>query len=237
MAEAVGVRLEGVCLDHGDWAVRYDLTVEPGQFVALLGPSGAGKSTLLNLIAGFDTPASGAIWVGGVNITHLPPAARPVTSLFQEHNLFAHLTVEQNVGLGIHPGLKLTESDRDRVAHALEAVDLGGFELRRPASLSGGQRQRVALARCLVRDRPVLLLDEPFSALDPALRLFMLDQVDALRRQRQMSVLMVSHEPRDALRVADRAAFLSGGQILAVERPEDLFDRRDLTTLMEYLGR
>lgn len=237
MTRQADLILDAVTLDHGDWAVRYDLAVPAGQFLALLGPSGAGKSTLLNLVAGFDVPASGDIRVGGQSVVGLAPAHRPVTTLFQDHNLFAHLTVEQNVGLGLNPGLRLTAADQDRVAQALETVGLTGFETRRPNSLSGGQRQRVALARCLVRDRPILLLDEPFSALDPALRLAMLDEVDTLRRSRHLTVLMVSHDPRDALRVADRVAFLSDGRIQAVDEPARLLDRTDLPALDAYLGR
>jgi thiamine transport system ATP-binding protein len=236
MNKAADLSLDGVTLDHGDWQVRYDLRVATGQFVALLGPSGAGKSTLLNLVAGFDRPSGGDIRVGGQSILGLSPAQRPVTSLFQEHNLFAHLTVAQNVGLGLHPGLRLTAADDARVAQALETVGLAEYAARRPASLSGGQRQRVALARCLVRDRPILLLDEPFSALDPALRITMLDEVNLLCRQRGMTILMVSHDPRDALRVADRIAFLSDGAIQAVGTPAELLDRTDIPALTAYLG-
>src|SRR5690606_10892987 len=137
--------------------------------------SGAGKSTLLSLIAGFDRPLSGSIHIGGEEVTRRKPADRPVTSLFQEHNLFAHLTAAENVGLGLDPGLRLSAGQQRAVAEALARVGLEGLDKRLPSQLSGGQRQRVTLARSLVRERPLLLLDEPFSALHPGLRLEVLD--------------------------------------------------------------
>src|SRR5690606_25612104 len=128
------------------------------SIVAVMGPSGSGKSTLLNLVAGFETPASGAVLIGGDDVSRRPPPARPVSMVFQENNLFAHLDVAQNVGLGRSPSLRLSAEDRTDVAAALARTGLAGKEARLPAELSGGERQRVALSRALVRDRPVLLL-------------------------------------------------------------------------------
>src|SRR5262245_4510060 len=180
------IDLAGVTFRYEDMQMRFDLHVASGECLAIIGPSGAGKSTLLALIAGFERAEAGSIRIDGQDVTGLPPAARPVTMLFQEHNLFAHLTVAANVGLGIHPGLRLTAADRDKVEWALAEVGLAGFAGRRPAQLSGGERQRVALARALVRKRSVLLLDEPFAALGPALRREMLDLVARLQEAQQL---------------------------------------------------
>ncbi|WP_318389243.1 thiamine ABC transporter ATP-binding protein ThiQ, partial [Enterobacter sp.] len=154
--------------------MRFSLSIQQGEQVAVLGPSGAGKSTLLNLIAGFLRPASGTLIIESHEHTYTPPSRRPVSMLFQENNLFTHLTVRQNIGLGMDPGLKLNAAQRDKLATIAAQMGLESLLDRRPDQLSGGQRQRVALARCLVREQPVLLLDEPFSALDPALRQEML---------------------------------------------------------------
>ena len=159
------------------WRSRHAVRrqVDASSITAMIGPSGSGKSTLLNLVAGFETPRSGRVLIGGRDVTALPPSARPVSMVFQENNLFAHLDVEKNVGLGRSPALRLTAEDRRAVAEALSRTGLAGKEKRLPRELSGGERQRVALARVLVRDRPVLLLDEPFASLGPALRDDMLE--------------------------------------------------------------
>ncbi|NIA67160.1 thiamine ABC transporter ATP-binding protein ThiQ [Pelagibius litoralis] len=221
---------------YEDLTMVFDLSVVRGECLALLGPSGGGKSTLLNLIAGFEKPLSGRIMIDGRDVTALSPAERPVTSLFQEHNLFAHLSVAQNVGLGLDPGLRLGPAERETVRQALVRVELTDLEHRLPAQLSGGQRQRVALARSLVRRRPLLLLDEPFSALDPGLRLGMLDLVDRLRREQGLTVVLVSHNPQDALRIAARTAFLSEGRILAQGPTENLLSGTEPAALRMFLG-
>ncbi|RPH26109.1 thiamine ABC transporter ATP-binding protein ThiQ [Buttiauxella warmboldiae] len=193
--------------------MRFSLTLNAGERVAVLGPSGAGKSTLLSLIAGFLTPASGQIGLSGDDHTRTPPAQRPVSMLFQENNLFTHLTVRQNIGLGLNPGLKLTATQQDRLATIASQMAIGDLLERLPSQLSGGQRQRVALARCLVREQPILLLDEPFSALDPALRQEMLTLLDNLCRQQQLTLLMVSHSIEDAARIAERSLVVVDGRI------------------------
>ena len=155
--------------------MRFTLSVRQGELIAVLGPSGAGKSTLLNLVAGFLQPANGRITIEGQDHTHTPPAARPVSMLFQENNLFTHLSVRQNIGLGMH--------------------------------------QRVALARCLVREQPILLLDEPFSALDPALRQEMLLLVKEVCERQNLTMLMVSHSVEDAVKIAPRSVVIADGRI------------------------
>ena len=193
--------------------MRFSMKINAGERVAVLGPSGAGKSTLLSLIAGFLTPASGQIMLHGEEHTRTPPAQRPVSMLFQENNLFNHLTVRQNIGLGLNPGLKLSAIQQERLLTIASQMAIGELLDRLPSQLSGGQRQRVALARCLVREQPILLLDEPFSALDPALRQEMLQLLDKLCHQQQLTLLMVSHSIEDAVRIAPRSLVVVDGRI------------------------
>lgn len=193
--------------------MRFSLKITAGERVAILGPSGAGKSTLLSLVAGFLQPASGSIIINGVEHTRTPPSVRPVSMLFQENNLFSHLTVRQNIALGMHPGMKLNEAQKQRLLEITARVGMTEMLDRLPSQLSGGQRQRVALARCLVRQQPVLLLDEPFSALDPALRKEMLQLLDELCQEQNMTLLMVSHSIEDAARIAGRSIVVKDGRI------------------------
>ena len=230
------VELDDVRFRYEDMDMTFDLAVPAGELTALIGPSGSGKTTILNLVAGFEAAVSGTIRIDGRDVGALPAAARPVTMVFQDHNVFAHLDVATNVGLGISPALRLNSPDRDRVAAALARVGLEDFGRRLPGQLSGGERQRVALARCLVRDRPVLLLDEPFAALGPALRREMLDLIADIHRERAMTVLLVTHQPEDARRIAARIAFVHAGRILAVRPTEELLGATDIPELSAYLG-
>ncbi|ELA3179567.1 TPA: thiamine ABC transporter ATP-binding protein ThiQ [Klebsiella aerogenes] len=202
--------------------MRFTLSVERGERIAVLGPSGAGKSTLLNLIAGFLPPASGSLLIDGEKHNATPPAQRPVSMLFQENNLFNHLTVRQNIGLGIHPGLKLNREQRAQVTAIAGQMGMDTLLDRLPGELSGGQRQRAALARCLVRQQPVLLLDEPFSALDPALRQEMLTLVADVCQRQQLTLLMVSHSVEDAARIAPRSIVVAEGRIAWDGATDDL---------------
>lgn len=207
------LKLEKITYLYDHLPMRFDLRIQPGERVAILGPSGAGKSTLLSLIAGFLAPVSGHMLLNNEDHTTTPPAQRPVSMLFQENNLFSHLTVEQNIGLGLHPGLKLNQQQKLLLRQIAQQVGLEDCLARLPAQLSGGQRQRAALARCLVRSQPILLLDEPFSALDPALRNEMLQLVDQVCTHRQLTLLMVSHNLDDAARIADRTLLVVDGRI------------------------
>jgi thiamine transport system ATP-binding protein len=230
------LELDDLTCDYEAERFSFRFSLVRGLCLAVIGPSGAGKSTLLNLIAGFEAATSGRLLIDGREVTADVPAARPVTMLFQEHNLFAHLTVAQNVGLGLDSGLRLTIADMEALQEALALVGLGGLDARLPAALSGGQRQRVALARALVRRRPLLLLDEPFSALDPGLRGEMLALVDRLRQDRGLTVVMVSHEVADARRIAEHTAFVHDGKILMEDETERLLARRDCPELQRFLG-
>lgn len=204
--------LEATRTRLGAFVLAADLTVPPGAICAVMGPSGSGKSTLLNLIAGFLSPEAGRVLWDGRDLTPLSPGDRPVSVIFQDQNLFPHLTVAQNVGLGLRPSLRLSPAERDRVAAALARVGLAGFSPRRPSELSGGQQSRVALARMLLRGRPLVLLDEPFSALGPALRVEMLDLVADLATELAATVLMVTHDPADARRIASHVILVDEGK-------------------------
>jgi thiamine transport system ATP-binding protein len=235
-ANSAGVRVEAVAFGYGDVAFSFDADFPGGRITAVMGPSGSGKSTLLNLVAGFETPQSGRVLIGDADVTHTLPAERPVSMVFQENNLFSHLSVERNVGLGRAPNLKLSASDREAVAAALARTGLSGKEKRLPRELSGGERQRVALARVLVRERPVLLLDEPFASLGPALRQDMLELVADLQEERRMTVLFVTHHPEDARRLADHVVFLENGRVAASGTADEFFSGSGPDVFQRYIG-
>ncbi|PYF09729.1 thiamine transport system ATP-binding protein [Rhodobacter viridis] len=203
--------LDKILIDQDDFRLSADFTIPEGDRVALLGPSGAGKSTLLATLSGFLAPSSGRILWRGADITDLPPGERPLSILFQDQNLFPHLSVAQNLGLGISPKLRLTRADQTKIAAALDRVGLAGLGDRRPATLSGGQQSRVALARCLLRARPLLLLDEPFAALGPALKSDMLALVTEIAAEQRATVLMVSHDPADAIALCPQTVLVAEG--------------------------
>ncbi|SEV94015.1 thiamine transport system ATP-binding protein [Aliiroseovarius sediminilitoris] len=226
--------IENARTGMGDFALSADLSVGDGRRVAVLGPSGAGKSTLLAMIAGFQPLTEGVIKWQGVKMSD-DPADRPISIVFQDNNLFPHLTVAQNVGLGVRPDLRLTSDDRKRVAAALARVGLAGKEARKPAQLSGGQIARVALARVLLRDRPLLLLDEPFGALGPALRTEMLELVGELVAETKATLWMVSHNPEDARLLSDEVILVEGGRAHAPVPTARIFEHPP-DALRDYLG-
>ena len=217
-------------------AMQFDLHVEAGEILSLIGPSGSGKTTLLNLVAGFLNNSAGRILLDGESIDNLDVAQRPVSIVFQQHNLFPHLDVYTNVALGIDASLRLSRTQTEAVEQALEQLGLGDLQRRKPGQLSGGQRQRVALARVLVRNRKILLLDEAFAALGPALRAELIELVKALVRDNDMTALLVSHQPRDALLASARAAFVYAGRIIALEPTASLLDKSQIPQVREYLG-
>lgn len=209
------ITLDMVAFSFGDTHMLFNLHLPAGETGVIIGPSGSGKSTLLNLIAGFETPQSGRILIGGEEINTTAPAKRPVSMVFQENNLFAHLDVCANIGLGRSPDLRLGAENQAAVQDAIARVGLTGKEMRKPEALSGGERQRVAIARALVRNKPVLLLDEAFASLGPALRLQMLELVKTLQEETGITVLMVTHTPEDALQFNSTLFFLESGKIRA----------------------
>jgi thiamine transport system ATP-binding protein len=219
-----------------DFEANYSLCVEAGAFCAVVGPSGGGKTTMIHMIAGFERPESGRLSFAGQDILPLAPAQRPVALVFQDHNLFPHLTAAQNVALGLRPSLKLDEWEWMSVAEALEAVVLKGLERRKPGDMSGGQRQRVALARALISHRPLILLDEPFSSLDPGLRRGMVALVDDLRRQRGFTVVMSIHTPDDIVGIADQMAFVADGKVIATGSPHEVLQRSRDPRITSFCG-
>lgn len=218
-----------------DFTLTAEFTVPTGARVAVIGPSGAGKSTLLAAVAGFVPLTAGRILWQGQDLAPLAPGARPLSILFQDQNLFPHLTVLQNVGLGLRPDLRLDRAQQASAAAALERVGLEGLGARLPAQLSGGQQGRVALARALLRARPLLLLDEPFAALGPALKAEMLDLVAEIAAETNSTVLMVSHEPTDARRFAPLSVLVAEGRAEAPVPTAALLDNPP-PALAAYLG-
>ena len=212
------IRLDNIFLADDTLPMTFDLQVAAGERIAIVGPSGAGKSTLLNLIAGFVLPTRGEVWLNGENHTRSAPYERPVSMLFQENNLFPHLTVQQNLALGLKTSLKLTALEQDQIERVADAVGLTSFLSRLPNSLSGGQKQRVALARCLLRDKPILLLDEPFSALDPELRMDMLNLIDELCHSKNLTLLLVTHQPSELTGKVERMLRIENGRISQQEK-------------------
>ena len=231
------ITLTRVRFRYEDMEMLFDASFPARSFTAVIGPSGSGKSTLLNLIAGFETPVSGRVEIDGAEVGALPPDQRPVSMIFQDNNVFAHLDVRSNVALGIAPSLRLDADQRGRVDAALAHVGLSALGLRLPGEISGGERQRVAVARALVRDRPVLLLDEPFAALGPAQRRDMLDLVKAMQEERGLTVVMVTHQPEDAAHAASHTAYLEAGRIVALRPTAELLSAvGEIPGLAAYLG-
>jgi thiamine transport system ATP-binding protein len=229
------LKLEDAKIVQGDFTMAADMTLEQGQKYAVIGPSGAGKSTLLAALCGFIPLAQGWFAWQGQDLTDAAPGARPMTMLFQDNNLFPHLTATQNVGLGIRPDLRLSAVEKGKVAGALARVGLDGHADKRPGALSGGQQSRAALARVLVQARPWVLLDEPFAALGPALRNEMLDLVHDLAVETGAGLIMVTHAPEDVRRIADQVIFVAGGRAQAPQ-PARAFMANPPPELQAYLG-
>ena len=212
------------------------LTVNEGEFFALLGPSGCGKTTLLRMLAGFETPTEGRILIDGQDISNVPPNKRPVNMVFQSYAVFPHMTVADNVAYGLKVD-RVPKAERDqRVAEALELVQLGGLGERKPDQLSGGQRQRVALARALVKRPRVLLLDEPLSALDAKLREQMRTELCTLQEKVGITFIMVTHDQDEALALASRCAVMSKGVLQQVATPSDLYEFPNSRFVADFIG-
>ncbi len=229
----MGVTCNDLVFERGGFQLAANWSLPTGASLALIGPSGAGKSLFLGGLAGFDKMVSGHLEIGKKPMDQVAPQDRPVTLMFQDYNLFPHLTVLQNVGLGLNPGLRLDSAAKTRVAEALNAVELGGYDSRYPSELSGGQQSRVALARALIRDRELLLLDEPFAALGPGLRRAMLSLVEVIQRKSNATLIFVTHAPDEARR-ADFVSFVDDGRVAAPVETAALFADPP-ATLQDYL--
>lgn len=207
------ITLRNITYLFNNLSIHFNLHIQTGERVAILGPSGAGKSSLLNLIAGFLIPDSGNILLNHKNHTLTHPSKRPISMLFQENNLFSHLTVHQNIALGSHPGLKLNKEQNKKLLHIVKEIGLIDYLHCLPEQLSGGQRQRTALARCMIRSQPILLLDEPFSALDPILYKGILKLINKLCTDRQLTLMLISHTLKEIIHIAERMLLIVDGKI------------------------
>lgn len=232
---AHSLRLAEVAFYRGTQRLSFELTLN-GAITTIAGASGSGKTTLLHLIAGFETPAAGHILLDGADVTSLHPSERPVSLVFQDNNLFAHLDIATNVGLGISPSLSLTDQDRAAISEALTRTGLAGYEKRLPESLSGGERQRAAFARALVRKRPFLLLDEPFAALDPELRRSMGALLKELQWETGIMVLLVTHLPDEVERLSDDVVFIEKGEVIFAGPRSDIQGPQAPEPLRAFLG-
>ncbi len=232
------VRLHGVTKRFADVLAVDDLSLEvyPGEFFALLGPSGSGKTTCLRMVAGFEQPTAGTVWLAGRDVTQVAPFQREVNTVFQDYALFPHMTVDDNVAYGLRVRKVPRAERRERVQEALRTVRLEGYGDRRPAQLSGGQRQRVALARALVNRPKVLLLDEPLGALDRKLREQMQFELKSLQRELGITFVFVTHDQDEALTMSDRMAVFKDGKVEQVGTPEDVYDRPDTPFVADFIG-
>jgi len=213
-----------------------NLDVVGGEFFSLLGPSGCGKTTTLRLIAGFEQPTEGRIFLDGRDVAHTPPHKRNVNTVFQSYALFPFLTVEENVSFGLRYKDVTKGEARKKTAEALSLVQLEGFQKRRPRQLSGGQQQRVALARALVLNPAVLLLDEPLGALDAKLRKALQIELKALQEEVGITFIYVTHDQEEALTMSDRLAVMSNGRIEQIGSPVDVYEEPSTAYVADFLG-
>ena len=215
---------------------QIDLAIQDGEFLTLLGPSGCGKTTLLRALAGFYTPDEGRIWVDGVDITHQPPHRRDIGMVFQSYAVFPHMTVAQNVAYGLE-ARKLPAADiAQRVQKALERVQLAQLGERYASQLSGGQKQRVGLARAMVIEPTLLLMDEPLSNLDAKLRLEMRQEIRLMQRELGITTLYVTHDQEEALAVSDRIAVMHEGRMLQLAGPQEIYQQPAHAFVMDFVG-
>ena len=232
------VALRGVEKRYGDVVAvgGVDLDVASGEFFTLLGPSGSGKTTTLRIVAGFEDPDAGTVAVGGKDITHRPPFARDINTVFQDYALFPHMTVAENVAYGLKVKKVARDQRQQRVDEVLERVRLAGYGSRKPIQLSGGQRQRVALARAIVNRPQVLLLDEPLGALDLKLRQEMQVFLKTLQRELGMTFIYVTHDQEEALTMSDHVAVFNDGGIEQVGSPEEIYARPATEFVAGFVG-
>jgi thiamine transport system ATP-binding protein len=228
------IRISNGTYEWQGFRLTMDFGVERGSITAVLGPSGAGKSTLLNIIAGFENLNAGKLLLESSDHTSTTPAQRPVSLVFQDNNTFAHMTARDNVGLGISPSLRLNATQWASVDEALTKVGITHLAQRKPGDMSGGERQRIALARVLVRKKPILLLDEAFAALGPSLRVEMLQLVKSLQAEQHLTIVMVTHLLEDAVATADHVMFVAEGIVRSPQALQEFQNSND-ASITDYL--
>jgi spermidine/putrescine transport system ATP-binding protein len=238
MTNDADIHLENVTKRFAEVTAVDDLTlsIPRGAFYALLGPSGCGKTTTLRMVGGFEDPTEGAVYLGGQDVTQLPPYKRDVNTVFQSYALFPHLSVEKNVSFGLERRKTSKDEVRSRVAEALEMVQLAGYGKRKPAQLSGGQQQRVALARALVNRPRALLLDEPLGALDLRLRKQLQIELKRIQQEVGITFVHVTHDQEEAMTMADTIAVMSEGRIEQAGSAADLYERPRTEFVASFLG-
>ncbi len=235
---SVKVNLDGVSKTYGNFQAlaKTDLVIQRGEFLTLLGPSGSGKTTILNLIAGVVYPSEGRILIEGRDVTDIPPNKRELGMVFQNYALMPHLNVFDNVAFALRVRKRPRAEIRERVAQALQTVRLEGVEKRKLKELSGGQQQRVAIARCLIYNPSIILMDEPLGALDKRLREGMQLELKRLHQELNITILYVTHDQEEALTMSDRIVLINNGLIAQMGTPEDLYFRPRSTFVASFLG-
>lgn len=237
-ATALPVQVQSLCKYFGTVRAVEDVSfdIRAGEFLTLLGPSGSGKTTLLMMIAGFTRPTRGSIRIAGQEIIHLPPHKRNIGMVFQNYALFPHMSVGENIAYPLRLRKMSRAAAEDRVRQVLDLVQLGGYAERRISELSGGQRQRIAIARAIVFEPRILLMDEPLSALDKQLRETMQIEIRKLHDRLGMTTISVTHDQREALTMSDRIAVFSNGKLAQVATPADLYEKPESRFVAEFIG-
>ena len=229
------LQVKNLFVDLGGFRLTADFEIERGSLISIVGPSGAGKSTILNALAGFIPLTSGVIKWNGSDITKLDPGLRPLSILFQDYNLFSHLTVKDNIAIGLRPNLKLDDLETEMVNSIIEEVGLSKFKFIKPFQLSGGQRTRVSLARSIVRSKPILLLDEAFSGLGPALRSEMIKLIKDKSIKEGITLIMVSHHIKDAIELDQKVIFVNNGETMKPTNVSIFINSLD-KNIRDYIG-
>ncbi len=232
------VRFEGVVKKYGDVTAlkKLDIAIEPGKLVTLLGPSGCGKTTTLRLIAGLEMATEGKIFIGGENVTHLTATYRKVSMVFQSYALFPHMTVRENVAYGLTVKSVPKAEANAKAEHGLELVGLAGFGDRLPSELSGGQQQRVAVARAIVLEPEVLLLDEPLSNLDAKLRRHVREEIRQIQQRLGLTAVYVTHDQEEAMAVSDNIIVMNDAEIAQIGTPADLYEAPSSAFIADFIG-
>ena len=232
------IRLENIVKTFGSLTVldEIELTIHENEFVTLLGPSGCGKTTLLRIIGGFEKPDSGKVIFSGKDITEVPPNKRPINTVFQKYSLFSHMNVEENIAFGPKISGKSSDYIRGKIAYALKLVNLDGYEKHDVTKLSGGQQQRIAIARAIVNEPKVLLLDEPLSALDLKLRRNMRHELVRINRETGITFVFVTHDQEEALSMSDTIVVMNQGYIQQVGTPESVYNEPENAFVADFIG-